>query len=99
MSTVAKWVLLGTGAALLIGLVFALPFVSQIDISEFSANISSIVTVCADFFQNARGIINNFLTPAGIVILTAIMGWLFGKWALMIAIKIVTWAYHFIFRG
>lgn len=99
MSTVAKWALLGAGAVVLIGLVFALPFVGSIDLNEFSANISTIVNVCGDFFSNARGLINNFLTPVGRTILTGLMGWLFGKRFLMVAIQIVTWAYHFIFRG
>lgn len=99
MSNVAKWVLLASGAALLIALVFALPVADYIDLSEFSAQLSVIVMQCGNFFVSARGLINSFLSPFGRVVLTGLLGWLFGKWALMITIKIVTWAYHFIFKG
>lgn len=98
MSDAVKWALLAAGAAILIALVFALPFVDFIDLDEFSAQISVIVDYCGEFLHSARGLINCFLPPFGRAILTGILGWLFGKWALMNAIKIVTWAYHFVFK-
>lgn len=99
MSDVVKWGLLGVGAVLLIGLIFALPFVQFIDLTKFSENIAVIVNTAGDYLRTARGIINLFLPPFGRTVLTGIMGWLIGKTFLMNGIKIITWAYHFIFRG
>lgn len=98
MSNAIKWGLLAAGAVVLIGLVFALPFVDFINVEEFANQISVIINNCGEFLQSARGLINCFLPSFGRVILTGLIGWLFGKWALMIAIKIVTWAYHFVFK-
>ena len=99
MSDVVKWGLLTAGLIALIGLVMALPFVGFIDLGEFSAAINNIVSVAGTFFQDARGLINSFLLPFGRTLLSGIMVWLFGKWAITVAIKIVAWVYHFVFRG
>lgn len=99
MSNAVKWALLAAGAVVLIGLVFALPFVDFANLTEFSNEIAVIVNYCGDFLQAGRGIINNFLSPFGRIVLSGIMGWLVGKNLLMIGIKITTWAYHFIFKG
>ena len=99
MSDIAKWALLGAGAVLLIGLIFALPFVDFIDLSEFSNAITQFVNILSPYFRSARGIINYFISPFGRTLLTGIMGWLIGKSFLMTGIKITSWAYHFIFRG
>lgn len=98
MSDAVKWGLLVAGAVVVIGLVFALPFTDFINLDEFSAQISIIVQHAGDFFRSARGIINNFLSPFGRTMLTGLMGWLFGKFAIMTTIKISTWVYHFIFK-
>lgn len=99
MSDVVKWGLLTAAAVLLVGLIFALPFVQYIDLGEFAGAINNIVNICAEFFADARGLINCFLLPFGRTLLSGVMVWLFGKWAIMNGIKIVAWIYHFIFRG
>lgn len=99
MSNAVKWALLAAGAVLLIGLVMALPFVDFIDFGEFGVAINNIVTVAGDFLQSARGLVNCFLLPFGRTVLSGILIWLFGKWAISISIKTVTWVYHFVFRG
>lgn len=99
MSNAVKWALLAAGAVLLIGLVMALPFVEFINFGEFGVAVSNIVSVAGDFFSSARGLINCFLLPFGRTVLSGLLIWLFGKWAIMISIKTVTWVYHFVFRG
>lgn len=98
MSDIAKWALLAAAAVLLIGMIAALPFVEFIDFGQFSAALANITTVAGSAFRFGRGLINNFLLPFGRTVATGLFIWLVGKWALMIAIKIVAWAYHFIFK-
>lgn len=99
MSNAVKWALLSAGAVLLIGLVVALPFVDFINFEEFGFAISNIVNVAGGLFSSARGLINCFLLSFGRTVLSGLLIWLFGKWAIMISIKTVAWVYHFIFRG
>lgn len=98
MSDVVKWGLLVAGALVLLSLILALPFVEFIDFSEFSAALANVVSIAGDAFKFARGLLNNFFLPFGRKILTGLMVWLLAKWAIMIAIKIVVWIYHFIFK-
>ena len=99
MSDVVKWALLGAGVVLLIGLVAALPFVEFIDFGQFGSAVGNIIDICATMFMRARGLINCFLLPFGRTVLSGLLVWLFGKWAMMISIKTVAWVYHFVFRG
>ena len=99
MSNAIKWGLLSAGAVLLIGLVMALPFVDFINFGEFGGAISNIVSVAGGLFSSARGLINCFLLPFGRTVLSGLLIWLFGKWAITICFKTVTWVYHFVFRG
>lgn len=99
MSDIVKWGLLTAGLIALIALVGALPFVGYIDLGQFGSAINNIVNVAGTFFRDARGLINAFLLPFGRTLLSGIIIWLFGKWAISIAIKIVAWVYHFVFRG
>lgn len=99
MSDVVKWGLLTAGLIALIGLVMALPFVQFIDLGQFGVAINNIVSVAGGALQSARGLLNCFLLPFGRTLLSGIMVWLFGKWAISVAIKIVAWVYHFVFRG
>ena len=85
---------LAAGAGLLIGLVMALPFVEFINFNEFGNAITNIVNVCGEAFTSARGLINCFLLPFGRTVLTGLLLYLFGKWAILISIKTVTWVYH-----
>lgn len=98
MSDIAKWALLVVGAIALIGLIVALPFVQYIDVGEFGDLLNDILSVVGNAFQSARGLINNFLTPFGRGLLSGILIYLFGKWAINIGIKITAWIYHFIFK-
>lgn len=98
MGDAIKWGLLGTAIVVLIGLIVVLPFNNFINVGEFGATITTIVTVCGTAFQSARGLINSFLTPFGRTLVTGMLLWFFGKWAVMVAIKIVAWVYHFIFK-
>lgn len=98
MADVAKWALLVVGAVLIIALICALPFMDFVDAGEFGSLISSLVDIAGEAFVFARGLINNFLTPFGRVALTGLLYWMFGKWAITVAIKIIIWVYHFIFK-
>ena len=98
MSDVAKWALLVAGAVALIALILALPFVEFIDLGEFSAALSNVVSIAGNAFLFGRGLINNFLLPFGRTVASGLMFWLFGKWAITITIKIGAWVYHFIFK-
>lgn len=98
MSDIAKWALLVAGILVLIGLILSLPFVNFIDFNEFGSMITELVNICSGLFYNARGLINNFLTPFGRTLLTGIIYYLLGKWFITISIKLVSWIYHFIFK-
>lgn len=98
MGDAIKWALLGTAIVVLIALIVVLPFNDFINVNEFSDTITVIVSVCGNTFQSARGLINCFLTPFGRTLVTGMLGWFFGKWAIMVGVKIVAWVYHFIFK-
>lgn len=99
MSDVVKWGLLAGGLVALMILIGALPFVQFIDLGQFGTAVNNIVSVAGDGFRSARGIINCFLLPFGRTVLSGLLIWLFGKWAITIGIKITAWVYHFVFRG
>ena len=98
MADIAKWALLVAGALVIIGMILTLPFTEFILPDTFSELIGDLVGIAGDGFTFGRGIINNFLTPYGRHILTGLMYWFFGKWAITISFRIVVWVYHFIFK-
>lgn len=98
MSDVAKWALLVAGAIALIALIVSLPFVQFADGNEFTVLLQQLSTLAGSALQSARGIVNNFLTPFGRNVLTGLLYYLFGKWAISIGIKTGAWIYHFIFK-
>lgn len=98
MSDAIKWALLIAGAVIIIGLIVALPFMDFLNVGEFASLISGLVDIAGTAFTFGRGLLNNFLTPFGRTALTGLLFWMFGKWAITVAIKIVVWAYHFIFK-
>ena len=98
MSDIAKWALLIAGAIALIALIVALPFVQFIDLSAFSDSVADIVNIAGEYLQSGRGLINCFLSDVGIAIVSGMLVYWFGKWAILTAIKIGTWIYHFIFK-
>ena len=99
MSNVVKWGLLAAAVVALIALIMALPIVGFVDVDEFGSLLGQLATLAGGVFKSARGIINNFLTPFGRTLLTGIIAYLFGRWAITLGIKIVSWVYHFVFRG
>ena len=99
MSDIVKWGLLTAGLVGLIALIMALPFVQFIDLGQFSSALGNVVNIAGGMFQSARGLVNSFLLPFGRTLLSGVMIWLVGKWAISIGIKITAWVYHFIFRG
>lgn len=98
MGDVVKWGLLVAGAVVLIGLVLALPFVDFIDLGQFGDALANVVSIAGGAFEFARGLLNNFVLPFGRTVITGLMYWLLGKWAITITIKIGAWIYHFIFK-
>lgn len=98
MSNIAKWGLLAVGAVLIIGMICALPFMDFVDAGQFGSLIGSLVDIAGEGFVFARGLLNNFLTPFGRTALTGLLVWIFGKWVITITVKVVIWAYHFIFK-
>lgn len=98
MSDAVKWALLVAGAVALIALIMSLPFVGFINVDNFSEGLLTLTTYAGNAFYTARCLINNFLSPTGRVILSGLLFWFFGKWAITITIKITAWIYHFIFK-
>lgn len=99
MSDVVKWGLLTAGLVALVALIMNLPFVQYADAGQLGGAVMNIMNVAGTALLRARGLINNFLLPFGRNLLTGIIAWLFGKWAITVAIKITAWVYHFVFRG
>lgn len=98
MSDIAKWALLVAGALVIIGMILTLPFTEFLVPDQFTTLIGTLVEIAGDGFIFGRGVINNFLTPYGRAVLTGLLYWFFGKWAITISFKIVVWVYHFIFK-
>lgn len=98
MSDIAKWALLVAGIVALIAMIVVLPFVDFINLGEFEGALNNVVEIAGSAFQFARGLTNNFLLPFGRTMVSGLMFWFLGKWAIMVGIKIVAWAYHFIFK-
>lgn len=99
MSNVAKWAILAAAVVALIALIVALPFNQFINVSEFSAALSGVTSICGKYFKFGRGLINNFFTPFGRSCITGLMFYWIGGFFVKISIKIVAWVQHFIFRG
>lgn len=98
MGDIVKWGLLVAGALIIIALIVALPFNQFINLEEFSQSLSVVVETCGDYFETARGLVNNFLTPFGRTLLTGILFYLVAKFFIVNTIKLVVWIYHFIFK-
>ena len=98
MGEFVKWALLGVGIVALIALVVALPFTDFLDVSEFGALITKFVDIAGFTLLSARQLINNFLTPFGITVLSGLLIYIIGKWVITIGIKLTAWVYHFIFK-
>ena len=99
MSDVIKWGLLAAAIVAMIAMIVILPFNNYMNFGAVGSAVSSIVSVCGNAFAFARGLINNFLSPFGRTALTGLMAYLFGKFFITLGVKVVSWVYHFVFRG
>lgn len=98
MGEIIKWGILAALIVTLIAMIFALPVTGGIDLGAFGDGINTIVINAAGALNAARGLVNNFTTPAGAVIITGLLTWLFAKFLILQAIKIITWINHYIFK-
>lgn len=98
MGEAVKWALLVAGAVVIIGLIIALPFVQFINVGEFGALLNGLVNIIGGALVSARGLLNNFLTPFGVTVLSGLLFYLFAKAFITNAVKIIIWIYHFIFK-
>lgn len=98
MSDIAKWALLIAGAIALIALIVALPVAEYINPSEFGNLIGQLVDLAGNVFRSGRGLLNNFLTPFGVTVLSGLIIWFLAKGFLTMGIKIGVWVYHWIFK-
>lgn len=99
MSNVVKWGILAAAVVALIALIVALPFNQYISVGEFSSALSGVTAICGKYFKFGRGLINNFFSPFGRSCITGLLFYWIGGFFVKIAIKIVAWVQHFIFRG
>lgn len=99
MSNIVKWGLLAAAVVAMIALIVVLPFNDYINVSEFTSAVNGVVTLCGSYFKFGRGLLNNFLSPFGRACVSGLLAYFFGKFFITIAIKIVAWIQHFIFRG
>lgn len=99
MSNVVKWGILAAAVVALIALIVALPFNQYISVGEFSTALAGVTTICGKYFKFGRGLINNFFSPFGRSCITGLLFYWIGGFFVKIAIKIVAWVQHFIFRG
>ena len=74
------------------------PFVEYINLEQLTKILATITEIAGDSFRFARGLVNLFLLPFGRKILTGLIVWLVGKWAILMTIKTGAWVYHFIFK-
>lgn len=98
MGDAIKWAALAAAGVAIVVLIMLLPFNDFLNFEELGSAISNVVSIAGKAFAFGRGLINNLLLPFGRTVASGLMIWLIAKWALMIAIKIATWAAHFIFK-
>lgn len=98
MSDVIKWGLLVIGILGAISLLFALPIVVGINTGEFANNILSIIETAGNYLTTFRNFINNFFTPSGRMILSAVLWYGIGKFFITKSIYLISFIYHFIFK-
>lgn len=99
MSDAIKWALLAAAIVAMIAMIVILPFNNYMNFGQVGGAVSTIVSTCSTAFTFARGLINNFLSPWARGALTGLMAYLFGKFFITLGVKVVSWVYHFVFRG
>ena len=98
MSDLAKWALLLAGLIAIVAAVVALPVFQIIDITALTSAVSTITSKCASALVAARGIINYFFPEAIRPLVTVALGYMFTKFLIVWAIKIISLAYTWIFK-
>lgn len=98
MGEVAKWALLAAGIVLLIGMILVLPFTGFLDTTKLATGIADFVGIMQPYLISARGLLNNFFTPFGRVVINGLLLYLLAKWVVKLGVKLVAWVYHFIFK-
>lgn len=98
MSDVAKWIILAAGIVTIITMILGFPILSHINVTVFSDGIKVIVTKAGDALMFGRGLVNCFLSPWARTAVSGLLSWLFAKWFFTYSLKILVWAYHFIFK-
>lgn len=99
MGEIIKWGILAAIIVVLIAMIVLLPFNDYINFGVVGTAFSTIITYVGNGFQFGRGLLNNFFSPFGRGALTGLLVYFFGKFFITIAIKIVSWVNHFIFKG
>lgn len=98
MSDLAKWALLAAAAVVAIGLIMGLGIADAMDGALFSTAVANVVTVAADGMKFGRGLVNNFVLPQAVPIVTAVLSFVVLKWVVTLTIKVTAWVYHFVFK-
>lgn len=98
MSDIAKWALLIAGFVLIMTIVMSLPIMDALNPTMVVSSIGGFLSIAGDFLQSARGIINNFLTPAGVATLNICIYWVVGRAFLTWTLNLTLGAYRFIFK-
>lgn len=98
MSDIAKWAILVAGFITIMSLFLVLPIVDALNPSAVTSSIGGVLSVAGSHLKNARGFLNNFLTPVGIGGLNVALLWVVGKKFITWLIRITVGAYRFIFK-
>ena len=100
MSDAIKWALLVAGVVSLILIILSMPFAVYLGDSatEVSNGVTKIVSYCGQYFRQARGFINCFLTSSGRTVLSGLILYFFTKYFVKLTVKITAWIFHFIFK-
>ena len=98
MGDVAKWVILGAAILTIIAMILGFPIMKHADVVVYAQGITTIVSLAGDAFIFARGLVNNLLSPWARTALSGLMSWLIGKWLFTYGLKVLVWAYHYIFK-
>lgn len=98
MSDVAKWAMLVVGFVAIVGLILTMPFIYYIDADIFGEAITTVINIAGDSFVFARGLINNFFSLWARGAISGLILYWIGKFVMTTSIKILIWAYHFIFK-
>ena len=98
MGEVAKWAILAVAIVTIITMILGFPIMQHANVSVYAQAVTTIITYAGDAFIFARGLVNNLFSPWARSALSGLMLWLIGKWLFTYGLKIIVWAYHYIFR-